>query len=122
MSKAKTPVRNGAAASQAKAGGPAAPTAAQHRWTFFTNHAHVLILLYGEPELVLREVAAKVGITERAVQRIVQELEEGGFLERERVGRRNRYRVPPGNHLRHPIEAHCQVSEVLKLVVDHKAN
>ena len=57
------------------------------RWTFLTNHSHVLIVLDSEPELVLREVAARVGITERAVQRVVQDLEEGGFIRRERVGR-----------------------------------
>ncbi|MEM1303374.1 MAG: AsnC family transcriptional regulator, partial [Planctomycetota bacterium] len=58
----------------------------------------------------------KVGITERAVQRIVHELEDQGFIERQRVGRRNQYRVLTGNHLRHPIEAHCQVADLLNLV------
>lgn len=86
-----------------------------HRWTFLTNHAHVLILLEQEPDSVLREVAERVGITERAVQRIVQELEEEGYLQRERVGRRNHYRVLAGQHLRHPIESHCEVGELLKL-------
>ncbi|TWT73528.1 hypothetical protein Pla123a_38640 [Posidoniimonas polymericola] len=93
---------------------PNAPTS--HRWTFLTNHAHVLIQLKLEPGLVLREVADRVGITERAVQRIVQELEDEGFLERKRVGRRNQYRVMVDRHLRHPIEAHCEVGDLLKLV------
>lgn len=87
-----------------------------HRWTFLTNHAHVLIQLHAEPSLVLREVASKVGITERAVQRIVHELEEEGFLERERVGRCNQYRVLEDNRLRHPIESHCKISDLLTLV------
>ncbi len=62
-------------------------------WTFLTNHAHVLIVLSQKPSVVLREVALKVGITDAAVQRIVQDLEEGGFLIREKIGRQNHYRV-----------------------------
>lgn len=104
---------------------PARPTGARAavelpRWTFLTNHAHVLIQLYADSELVLREVADRVGITERAVQRIVQELEEGGFIEREKIGRRNHYRVLTDNHLRHPMEAHCQLEDFLGLVVEKK--
>ncbi|MEO1495529.1 MAG: winged helix-turn-helix domain-containing protein [Planctomycetota bacterium] len=87
------------------------------RWTFLTNHAHVLIALKSDPTQVLREVAAKVGITERAVQRIVHELEEAGILQRERVGRRNEYRVLPGKNLRHRLESHCTVDELLDLIV-----
>ncbi len=85
-------------------------------WTFLTNHAHVLILLHGDPELVLREVAARVGITERAVQRIVQDLEEEGFLRRHKVGRRNQYEVLARHSLRHPIESHRKIGDLLKLM------
>ncbi|WP_425400833.1 helix-turn-helix transcriptional regulator [Aeoliella sp.] len=91
---------------------------AGQRWTFLTNHAHVLIQLTAEPDMVLRKVAERVGITERAVQRIVHELEEEGFLERQRIGRRNHYRVLEDQHLRHPIEAHCSIGDLLRLVVD----
>lgn len=86
------------------------------RWTFLTNHSHVLIVLHSEPDLVLREVAARVGITERAVQRVVQDLEEGGFIRRERVGRKNHYEVLTDVPLRHPIEAHRQIGDLLKLI------
>lgn len=86
------------------------------RWTFLTNHSHVLILLSQDPTLVLREVAARVGITERAVQRIISDLEEAGFLERERLGRRNRYRIRSNQPLRHPIESHHTVGELIALV------
>jgi DNA-binding MarR family transcriptional regulator len=85
-------------------------------WTFLTNHAHVLAVLYLNPQKVLREVAIEVGITERAVQRIIQDLEEGGFIERERVGRQNRYRILKGQRLRHPIEAHRKIGDLLKLI------
>lgn len=93
-----------------------------NRWTFFTNHTHVLVLLYSEPDLVLREVAQRVGITERAVQRIVHELEEENFLKREKVGRRNHYQVLVENPLRHPIESHCSVNDLLKLIVKKESN
>ena len=92
------------------------------RWTFFTNHTHVLVLLYSEPDLVLREVAQRVGITERAVQRIVHELEEENFLKREKVGRRNHYQVLVENPLRHPIESHCSIDDLLKLIVKEETN
>lgn len=87
-----------------------------HRWTFLTNHAHVLVILDRSPEIVLREVALRVGITERAVQRIIHDLEEAGFIERERVGRRNRYRVLRDESLRHPIESHRSIGDLLELM------
>ncbi len=87
-----------------------------NRWTFLTNHAHVLALVHAEPDLVLRQVALRVGITERAVQRIVQDLEEEGYLVREKIGRRNRYQVVTDQPLRHPIEAHRNIGELLRLV------
>lgn len=86
------------------------------KWTFLTNHAHVLAVLHSDPEMVLREVAVEVGITERAVQKILHDLEEGGFVERERVGRQNRYKVRTQKPLRHPIEAHRKIGELLKLI------
>lgn len=86
------------------------------RWTFLTNHAHVLIVLWEEPSLVLRQVAARIGITERAVQRIVADLEAEGFITREKVGRQNHYRIQPDRPLRHPIEAHRSVRDLLELV------
>lgn len=85
-------------------------------WTFLTNHSHVLICLALEPDMLLREVAQRVGITERAVQKIVLELEEGGVLVRERVGRRNHYTIQEGRALRHPVEGHRQVKDLLDMV------
>jgi DNA-binding MarR family transcriptional regulator len=88
-----------------------------NQWTFFSNHAHVLISLSRSPEQSLREVAVEVGITERAVQRIIRELEEAGFLVRERKGRRNTYVLHPEKKLRHPLEAHCSIGHLLDVVV-----
>lgn len=97
-------------------GPPSEPSGA--RWTFLTNHSHVLILLSRNPSMVLREVAALVGITERAVQRIIADLEEEGFIERERVGRQNHYRILADRALRHPVEAHRTVGDLLGLIDD----
>jgi DNA-binding transcriptional ArsR family regulator len=91
---------------------PAPPS----RWTFLTNHSHVLILLSQNQSIVLREVAARVGITERAVQRIIADLEEAGFIQREKVGRQNRYRIKTNRPLRHPIEAHRTIGDLVGLI------
>ena len=88
----------------------------ENAWTFLTNHAHVLLCLAADSEQRLRDVAGKVGITERAVQRIVTDLEEAGYLTRSRTGRRNEYRVHQHEPLRHPIEAHRDVSALIELV------
>lgn len=87
-----------------------------HAWTFLTNHAHVLILVAADPEIKLRDAAVRVGITERAVQRIVADLEAAGVLVRSREGRRNRYTVLPKQPLRHPIESHRTVADLLALI------
>jgi CRP-like cAMP-binding protein len=85
-------------------------------WTFLSNHSHVLLCLHQDPELTLREVANRVGITERSVQRILGELEEAGYLRRERRGLRNHYRFKTSAPLRHPIEAHCQIGDLIDMV------
>ena len=89
----------------------------EHVWTFLTNHSHVLVCLTQDPFLRLRDVAERVGITERAVQRIVSELEEEGVLTRIRDGRRNRYVIHRERPLRHPVESHRTVGDLLSLVI-----
>jgi len=90
--------------------------APEPRWTFLSNHSHVLICLHQDPDLTLREVANRVGITERSVQRILGELEEGGYVRRERRGLRNVYRFKTSAPLRHPIEAHCRIGDLIDLI------
>lgn len=90
--------------------------AAARGWTFLTNHAHVLLVLTSSPGMRLRDVADAVGITERAAQRIVAELEAAGYLTRIRVGRRNEYRVHPDLPLRHPLEAAHPVRRLLEVL------
>jgi DNA-binding MarR family transcriptional regulator len=98
----------------------AAP-ARQAAWTFLTNHSHVLICLAAEPDARVRDIAARVGITERGVQKILSELAAGGVIEREREGRRNRYTVRKSVPLRHPIESHRSVGHLLTLCERPKA-
>jgi hypothetical protein len=86
-------------------------------WTFLSNHAHVLVVLARDPEMRLRDVAEVVGITERAVQRIVADLELGGFLTREKIGRRNRYTLHRDEPLRHPIDSHRTIGQLLTLIL-----
>ncbi|MEZ5142996.1 MAG: winged helix-turn-helix domain-containing protein [Acidimicrobiales bacterium] len=85
-------------------------------WTFMTNHAHVLLCIYQNPDVRLRDIASMVGITERAAQSIVADLEDEGYLRRERIGRRNRYDLMPEVPLRHPLESHHNVGELLRLL------
>jgi len=92
------------------------PPSGSASWTFLTNHSHVLICLHHDPQIRLRDVAQRVGITERAVQRIMQDLIEAGVVERRREGRRNAYRIHPEGRLRHPVESHRTVGDLLNMV------
>lgn len=87
-------------------------------WTFLTNHARVLILIAETVGIRLRDVADRVGITERAAQRIVAELEAAGYLTHEKVGRRNQYQLRPDVRLRHPLEHDVEVGKLLDVFVD----
>lgn len=91
-------------------------------WTFLTNHARILILIAETPGTRLRDVAEQVGITERAAQRIVAELEAAGYLTHETVGRRNQYELRPDAHLRHPLEDDVEVGMLLEVFVDRSLN
>ena len=85
-------------------------------WRFLSNHTQVLLCISRDPDVRLREIASKVGITERAAHRIVTDLVESGYLERLRVGRRNRYRVNPSIAMRHPAQHGQEVGALLGLL------
>jgi len=91
--------------------------AAGRGWTFLTNHAHVLLVVRRDPHARLREIADAVGITERAVQLILGDLESGGYVRRTRTGRRNEYDVL-GGPLRHPLDQGRAVDDVLDALGD----
>jgi DNA-binding MarR family transcriptional regulator len=86
-------------------------------WTFLTSHARVLLEIARDPGIRLRDVAATAGITERAAQAIVADLEAAGYLTRTRVGRRNRYTIHADGRFRHPAQADRRISDLIKLFV-----
>ncbi len=95
----------------------AEPKEAGHvKWTFLTNHAHVLICVANDPGVRLRDVAERVGITERATQGIIGDLVAAGYVERTRVGRRNHYSVREHLPLRHPMDNQFQIGDLLELL------
>ena len=85
-------------------------------WTLFSNHGHVLVCLAQDSESRLRDVAADVGITERAVQKIVRDLQDGGMVSVTKHGRRNRYQIHTRQPLRHDLETHCTLGELIDFV------
>ena len=87
-------------------------------WTFLTNHAHVMVALSRDPELRQRDLSYAIGITTGAVLRIIDDLVRAGYLRRERIGRRNRYHVITEQPLRHPLERHHTIGEILERIVD----
>jgi predicted transcriptional regulator len=84
-------------------------------WKFLTNHAHVLLCISGDLGIRLRDLAGKVGITERAAQRIVADLIASGYLSSRKQGRRNQYEVNESLNLHHPLEQHVNVTALLRL-------
>ena len=88
----------------------------EYSWTFLTNHSHVLLCLVENSSMRMRDIAQEVGITERAVQRIISDLVDEGYIEIVREGRRNTYRINTGMRLRHPIEKETTIQELIELV------
>ena len=90
-------------------------------WTFLTSHAQVLLCVAHDPDARLRDIAAQVGITERAAQRIIADLIESGYVEREHIGRRNRYTVKPSAAMRHQLQRGLEVGDLLELLQRYPA-
>ncbi|ADX74672.1 hypothetical protein Asphe3_35710 [Pseudarthrobacter phenanthrenivorans Sphe3] len=97
--------------------GTSSVPAGETRWTFLTNHAHVLLAIARDPQIRIRDVAARVGVTERAAQKITADLVEAGYLTRTREGRRNSYTVATGRPFRHPLDAGHKVDELLAVLL-----
>jgi MarR family len=83
-------------------------------WTFLSNHAHVLVSIARDPEIRLSEIAQLVGIGERAVHSIVNDLVEAGYVVRHKRGRNNHYEVDLDRPLRHPLESDSLVAEIVR--------
>ncbi|MET8948551.1 winged helix-turn-helix domain-containing protein [Streptomyces sp. NPDC004542] len=90
-------------------------------WTFLTNHARVLAAIADDPSTRIRDIAAHCRLTERAVQKIIADLERDGYLSHTREGRTNSYRIDPSRILRHPAEAGLTVASLLSLLVQDEA-
>lgn len=87
-------------------------------WTFLSNHGHVLICIAEVADIRVRDIAARVGITERAAQGIIADLVEAGYVSRDRVGRRNQYEIHTELPLRHPVENEHSIGELLVALVE----
>lgn len=85
-------------------------------WHFLTNHAQVLLCIESDADARMRDIAETVGVTERAAQRITNDLVEAGYLTRERIGRRNRYRINRRVRMRHPAQREHRIGELLGLL------
>ena len=90
-------------------------------WTFLTNHAHVLLCIAKDPGIRVREIATRVGITERAAQRIVGELVSEEYVEKHREGRRNLYSIKTKMPMRHPMESNLAIGELLAVLAEHES-
>ena len=88
-------------------------------WNFFTNHGHVIFVLSQNPKITSREVAQEVGITERATQKIISDLEQGGFIKIKKDGRNNIYKVNGKKRLRHDIEKGCQLNDLIEIISEN---
>ncbi len=85
-------------------------------WTFLTNHGHVLVCIAQDPGVRGRDIAERVGITERAAQAIVSDLVDAGYVRRRKVGRRNHYEINPDLPVRHPVEQPHSVGDLLTAI------
>lgn len=89
---------------------------AQHSWRFLSNHTQVLLCIAANPEMRLRDIADHVGITERAAQRIVADLADAEYIQREKTGRRNRYAINRNREMRHPAQLEYNIGRLLDLL------
>jgi MarR family protein len=88
-------------------------------WTFLTNHARVLAAIAQDPGTRVRDIAARCLLTERAVQKIIADLEADGYLTHTRNGRSNHYQIPSGTVLRHPADVGPTVADLLAILSLH---
>jgi hypothetical protein len=102
-------------------GSPDSPSQGGSGWTFLSNHMHVLLCTRQRGDITAREIADLVGITERAVQRILADLIHAGYLTREKRGRQNVYTIQSDKHLRHPLERHCEIGGLLEFLTTGRA-
>ncbi len=86
------------------------------QWTFLSNHGHVILFLSHNPEATVREISVQVGITERAVLKIIADLSQDGYVIINKIGRNNTYRINANKTLRHPLEKNCKIERFVNLI------
>jgi predicted ArsR family transcriptional regulator len=89
-------------------------------WRFLTNHGNTLLFIARDPDARARDIADHVGITERAAQRIIADLIAEGYIERTKIGRRNRYTINRNGHLRHPAFLDVEVGALIDIFYNAK--
>ena len=90
-------------------------------WSFLTNHARALLCIAHDPGVRLRDIATALGVTERSAYAIVTDLAKGGYVVKEKDGRRNRYEIQAHLPLGESISRERTIGEVLGLLVDANA-
>lgn len=85
-------------------------------WAFVTSHGAMLIEVARTPDATVRDLAERAQLTERQAHRVLGDLVEGGYVERERIGRRNRYRVNEAAPMRHPSFSSHRIGEMLEIL------
>ncbi|MEW5784232.1 MAG: winged helix-turn-helix domain-containing protein [Bacillota bacterium] len=99
-------------------------------WTFLTNHGRVLVYLAKHPQTTTRKIAQEVGVTERAIQKVIYDLEADGYIVRQKVGRNNSYTIHSEMPMRHRMEREhavgilllalgCNLQELAQKLQDH---
>jgi DNA-binding transcriptional ArsR family regulator len=86
-------------------------------WNFITSHGKVLVQVAREPHATVREIAERAGLTERQAHRVLADLEAEGYIERERIGRRNRYSVNAERPMKHPSVSSREIGRLLAALV-----
>ena len=100
---------------------PGPPPGTGSSWTFLTNHGHVLLAVATNPDIRVKELAQMVGITTRHALLILRDLEDAGYIHRERVGRATHYTVHSSRPFRHPTAAAHQVQELITIFTSSAA-
>lgn len=86
------------------------------KWAFVTSHGAMLVEVARTPDATVRDLAARAALTERQAHRVLGDLVEGGYVERQRVGRRNQYSVNEAAALRHPSVTSSRIGELLEVL------
>ncbi|MBL6665350.1 MAG: winged helix-turn-helix transcriptional regulator [Rickettsiales bacterium] len=90
-------------------------------WNFFTNHGHTLFLIATTPEMTVRKISTKVGITERSTLKIISDLNKDGYLKIIKKGRHNIYKITSNKHFKHDLEKECQVQDFIDVIKSKKS-